>query len=329
LRQFTTSIAVQDVDAVRQRLGAARINLVGASYGTRAALEYQRQFPQAVRRVVLDGVAPPDMVLPVAAAVDGQAAFDALLAACEADAACRARYPALRDTWRALLASLPREVTLLHPVTRAEERLTLTREMLLNLVRAPLYLPALASALPLALGEAAQGRFTALFGLAGALSGGGPALAQGLHFSVVCAEDAPRMAAAGAGPGGNLGDGPGDGLAALYRDTCATWPSGAVPEAFYRLAPAAAATLVLSGGIDPATPPRHGERVAQALGAQARHIVVPNAGHGLLGIGCLRDVVFRFVDAVTDAEALQVDPGCAAGLPRPPAFMPVGAEGAR
>ena len=43
---FTTSIAVQDLDAVRRALGAERIDLVGASYGTRVALEYQRQFPQ-------------------------------------------------------------------------------------------------------------------------------------------------------------------------------------------------------------------------------------------------------------------------------------------
>jgi pimeloyl-ACP methyl ester carboxylesterase len=46
-------------EAVRKALGAERINLVGGSYGTRAALEYMRQFPQRVRRVVLDGVAPP------------------------------------------------------------------------------------------------------------------------------------------------------------------------------------------------------------------------------------------------------------------------------
>ena len=57
---------MQDLDAVRAALGAERINLVGASYGTRAALEYQRQFPRRVRRAVIDGVAPPDMVLPAA-----------------------------------------------------------------------------------------------------------------------------------------------------------------------------------------------------------------------------------------------------------------------
>ena len=65
--------------------------------------------------------------------------------------------------------------------------------------------------------------------------------------------------------------------------------------------------LALSGGIDPATPPRHGERVVRALGPMARHVVVANAGHGVLGIGCMRDVVFRFIDASEDRDALAVD----------------------
>ena len=46
LRFYTTTIAMQDLDAVRRALGVERIDLVGASYGTRAALEYLRQFPR-------------------------------------------------------------------------------------------------------------------------------------------------------------------------------------------------------------------------------------------------------------------------------------------
>lgn len=326
LRQFTTTIAMQDADAVRQRLGAARINVVGGSYGTRAALEYQRQFPQAVRRLVIDGVAPPDMVLPLSFSTDAQTAFDALLAACEADATCRQRYPQLRSQWHALLASLPREVRLLHPATQGEERFMLTRDTLASLVRLPLYVPALASALPLALAEATQGRFTALFGLAAAMSGGGGlGLAQGMHFSVVCAEDYPRLATATDQPGADFGDS----FTAVYRSTCADWPRGTVPAEFYRVPPATSAVLLLSGGIDPATPPRHGERVALALGAKARHVVVPNAGHGVMSLACLRDVVFRFVDAETDDAALKVDTACAVALPRPPVFLPFAAEGAK
>jgi alpha-beta hydrolase superfamily lysophospholipase len=98
-----------------------------------------------------------------------------------------------------------------------------------------------------------------------------------------------------------------------------------VPAAFYQLPPAPAATLLLSGGADPVTPPRHGERVRQALGAKARHVVVPQAGHGVMTIGCMRDVLFRFIDADSDEAALKVDADCARDLPRPGVFVPVSA----
>jgi pimeloyl-ACP methyl ester carboxylesterase len=323
LRFYTTTLAVADVDAVRQTLGAAQINLIGASYGTRVELEYLRQFPSKVRRAVLDGLAPPDMVLPVASATDVQAAFDALLESCDKDPACQARYPGLRAQWQALLAGLPRRVRVAHPTTGQDEELLLTRDMLLGMVRVPLYAPALSSALPAALSEAARGRFAALVGLSSALGSarGASALAQGMHFSVICSEDLAHAAAATDRSAPDFGDG----LAPLYRDVCAQWPRGAVPQAFYAVPEARVATLLLSGGIDPVTPPRHGARMAQALGALARHEVVPNAGHGVLGLGCMRDVVFRFVDAPTDIEAMQVDAGCARGVPRPPPFVPLGA----
>jgi pimeloyl-ACP methyl ester carboxylesterase len=324
LRQYTTTIAMADVDAVRQALGAAQVNIVGGSYGTRAALEFVRQFPQTVRRVVIDGVAPPDMVLPATIATDGQATLDALFAACAADPACREPYPDLQARWRQVFASLPREVTVQHPVTGQPETLTLTAEMAASLLRAPLYAPALAAALPLAITQAAAGRFEALFGLAGALGGGRRAmqLAEGMHFSVVCAEDLPRLGHTQAEPAPDLGDR----FAALYRDVCASWPRGEVPAAFYGMPPSPAPVLVLSGGLDPVTPPRHGERAAQALGAQARHVVVPNAGHGVMSVGCMRDVLFRFIDAPEAKEALSVDTRCVESLPRPPAFQPVRAR---
>lgn len=322
LRQYTTPIAMADVDAVRQALGVDRINLVGGSYGTRAALEYLRQFPESVRRVVIDGVAPPDMVLPVSFSTDGQAAFDALLAACGAEPACVERYPDLRERWQRLLDGLPREALLPHPVTGQPEAVRLTRDMLAGLIRLPLYVPALASALPLAIVEAESGNFAPLAGLAGAMTGGrrAPRLAEGMHFSVVCAEDAPRIGRTADLPGADLGEG----FADIYRAACAGWPRGDVPEGFYTVPPSASPVLVLSGGIDPVTPPRHGERVTKALGARARHVVVANAGHGVMPIGCARDLVFRFLDTVDDQDALvAVDPGCVERIPRPPAFRAV------
>jgi pimeloyl-ACP methyl ester carboxylesterase len=317
LRFFTTTLAMQDADAVRAVLGAERINILGGSYGTRDVLEYQRQFPQRVRRAVIDGVAPPDMVLPASFSTDNQAALDKLFDACEADKDCRAREPLLRARWHGLLASLPRTVELRHPLTDRSEQLPLTREMLLGMVRAPLYAPALAAALPSAIGRAVQGRFEALAALAQSVGGRRSLqVAAGMHFSVVCAEDFPRLAQSVDRPGADFGDS----FSALYRDVCASWPRGDVPAAFYTMPPAPSATLVLSGGLDPVTPPRHGARVATALGVKARHIIVPNAGHGVMALGCMRDVLYRFVDAASDDEALRTDAACATPIPRPPMF---------
>ena len=322
LRHYTTSIAAADLDAVRESLGAERINLGAVSYGTRVALEYLRVQPQRVRRMVLDGVAPADMMLPQASATDAQAAFDALLRACESDAACRSRHLGLGERWQALLAGLPRELRVVHPHTGRSEQLMLQRDMLVSMLRSALYAPVTAAALPAALDEAAQGRLEPLAALASAHGArrGADALALGHHFSVICSEDMPLQGAAAESTPDF-----GRGLAPLYEAVCAAWPRGRLPQGFGDTPPALAAVLLLSGGIDPATPPRHGERVARALGPKARHEVVPNAGHGLLSLPCVREAVFRFVDAANDAAALQVDTACARDLPRPPAFVPPGA----
>jgi pimeloyl-ACP methyl ester carboxylesterase len=319
LRFFTTSIAMQDLDAVREALGVPQWNLVGGSYGTRAALEYLRQFPTKVRRTLIDGVAPPDMALPASFSTDGQAALDKLIAA------NAKTQPQLRADWQQLLASLPREVTVAHPLTGQPERFTVTRELLLRAVRAPLYQPSLAAALPAAIhAAAADGNFTGLFGLGNAF-GSNPSLrlAMGMHYSVICAEDMPRLADSQDAPGADF-----QALdARMYGQVCKTWPRGDVPADFYTIPPAPSPVLVMSGGADPVTPTRHGERVARALAAghpeRVQHLVVPEAGHGVMSLGCVRDLMFRFIDAKTDAAALPQEAACATRIPRPPAFQPV------
>jgi len=329
---FTTSIAVQDLDAVRRRLGAERIDLVGGSYGSRVALEYQRQFPKTVRRSVIDGVAPPDMALPVSFSTDNQASFDSLLAACAAEPACAKAHSGLRTRFDSLLHSLPRAITAQNPLTGRSEAFVLTRDLVLNAVRGALYSPSLASALPEAIEAAVRGDFSGLLGLNAALqSRKSTRPAIGMHLSVVCAEDLPRIGFSADKPGAEFGDS----LAATYAQFCAQWPRGTVPPGFYTIPPSEVPVLVLSGGIDPVTPPRHGARVAQALGPMARHVVVANAGHGVMAIGCMRDVVWRFIDASEDRDALAVDASCASQVPRPPAFQsvrsasPVGSGAAR
>lgn len=328
LRHYATPQASADAEAVRAALGAPQVNLVGVSYGTRVALDVLRNHPQRVRRVVLDGVAPADMVLPESLAADAQAALDALFADCAADPACRARHPRLEARWAELLASLPRRVELIDPASGRPATVKLSAETVAAAVRGPLYAPLLASALPFAIDEALAGRYTPLVGLAGSLGGGrgAGAIAEGLHFSVVCAEDAPRMAATP--PAGPFG-----GFAQPYRELCADWPRAQLPAGYGTLKASPVPVLAFSGTLDPVTPPRHGARVVDALGdvaagGKARHVVVEGAGHGVLGQGCAPELLQRFVEADDQEAALALDAGCLARRPRPPAFEPPGAGGA-
>lgn len=319
-RQYATWIAVDDFDAVRMKLGAARINLWGGSYGTRAALEYLRRYPQHVRTAVLDGVAPPDMTLPAAFALDADAALAGLSAACRSDERCRSRFPDFDARIDALLARADSgfEITVADPLSGRPQTLQVDRRLLASLLRVPLYVPALGAVLPQALAAAAGGDFNGLVALSVAVSGRvSENFALGMHFAVICAEDLPRVgpkhrdAAAATRFGTTFAD--------LYADACTAIATRPVPEGFYQVLRADVPVLVLSGGLDPATPPRHGASVSERLG-NARHIVSPHLGHGLSGQGCAPRLVTRFV---REGDFANLDATCLEKLPAASFFEPI------
>ena len=57
-------------------------------------------------------------------------------------------------------------------------------------------------------------------------------------------------------------------------------------------------TLVLSGELDPVTPPAWGEQVAKTL-ANSKHIVMPGTGHTAGGTGCGQRIIRNFIDKGT------------------------------
>jgi pimeloyl-ACP methyl ester carboxylesterase len=59
LPYINTTSAVRDMDAIRQALGARKINYFGYSYGTYLGAVYAKFFPERVRRLVLDSVVGP------------------------------------------------------------------------------------------------------------------------------------------------------------------------------------------------------------------------------------------------------------------------------
>ena len=91
-RYYTTTVAVQDLEDVRQALGAPTFDLVGVSYGTRMAQQYAMRHPGAVRSMVLDGVVPNTLVVGEDFASNLEDALKLQFARCTAEPACKARF---------------------------------------------------------------------------------------------------------------------------------------------------------------------------------------------------------------------------------------------
>ncbi|PRC93789.1 alpha/beta fold hydrolase [Solimicrobium silvestre] len=316
LRFFTTSIAMQDLDAVRAALNYPQINLIGISYGTRAALEYARQFPTKVRRSVLDGVVQPDQML---ADDDLQKSLDNLFKDCAQDVRCQKAYSTLPQDWKKLLAGLPQKAQLTHPRLGTQISATITRDDVLGWVTAIIYSPVNSAGLPSAITQAGKGNFNPMLALSGTGNLPNPgSIAYGMHFSVVCAEEYEHQLQA-TKPSANNDFG--DLHNQMYLKVCQQWPRGKVPEGFYTTPVSATPVLLLSGGIDPVTPPWHADRVAKALGPMARHIVLERSGHGMLQQTCLSDVATKFINAKTDQDAQNVDASCVKQIPRPSVWI--------
>jgi pimeloyl-ACP methyl ester carboxylesterase len=319
LRLYTTPLAMDDLDQVRAGLGYDQINLWGGSYGTRAALVYLRRHEDHVRAMVVDGLAPPAILLPLNVGIDGQRALDLLLDDCAGDPGCGAAFTDVRQQLERLLASLGEDttrVTIQHPRTGETAEVPVTATAVASLLRGALYSSELSVLLPLVIEQASNGNFGPMAALADPWGEIDQALSLGMLFSVLCSEDVPFITAAQREQLGAQ-DLLGRATLDLYSRVCDFWPRGEVPAGYHDPVVSDKPVLVLSGELDPVTPPRWGEQVARHL-VNARHVVVPGAAHGTLQYGCVARLVAEFVDS-GETEGLDTD--CMESLKRPPFFL--------
>jgi pimeloyl-ACP methyl ester carboxylesterase len=318
-RLYTTPIAMADLDEVRQALGYQKLNLWGVSYGTRAALVYMRQYPERVRTAILDGVAPMSMHLPVYLPRDGQRALDLLFEHCEKDASCAKAFPELRPRVQALLEQLgqtPVKATIPHPLTGVPEDITLSRYTFLQMLFGQLYMPEIAMLVPLMLDRATKGDWAPFVALSQGITGGmSDSISRGMFYSIICAEDAPFItdeAIAREAQGTWFGEQ----MARNMLEPCKVWPKGTLPEGYREPVSSSVPTLLLSGELDPVTPPSWGEEAKKTL-SQSLHVVVPGVGHNTAGVGCIQSLMADFVKQGS-LEGLRST--CGPELTRPPFF---------
>jgi pimeloyl-ACP methyl ester carboxylesterase len=75
--------------------------------------------------------------------------------------------------------------------------------------------------------------------------------------------------------------------------------------------------LIFSGSVDPITPPRYAEEVAEDL-SNSLHLVFPGMGHGNLSSRCSLNI---FNDFLTKGSTEGLDTACLARIQPPPFFV--------
>lgn len=320
---YTTPYAVEDLESVRNALGYSSINLWGASYGTRVALAYMNQYPQQVRSATLDGLAPMAITLPWHVGRDSNRALRLLDQHCQAHPACAQNYGSVWNKAQQTatrLGSHTEQLTLDHPRTGAAEQVILTDEAFAGVIRMALYSRELSQLLPSAIASAADGDFRAIAALwllsESQMAQSGVSL--GMHYTVLCNEDFPPIKEREPAQTETF-----LGLNAVQTtaEICARWPAHPVPDSFLKPVVSDTPVLLLSGNLDPITPPEWGEAVAQHL-SKSRHFIVPGGHHGVTQEGCVRRLVHQFLDS---AAPDTLDGSCIEDIvPRPAMVHPTG-----
>ncbi|MEO5622033.1 MAG: alpha/beta hydrolase [Dokdonella sp.] len=315
--QYTTSVALRDLEALRQALGAPQFDLVGISYGTRVAQQYVRRYPDAVRSVVLDSAVPNELVLGSQFAIDLDAALKAQFAECTRTPACAEAfggpYASLYRLRDALAAHAP-NVAFRNPRSNAEETKPLDAQTFASVVRMFAYSSETSALLPLAIDRALKGDYAPLLGQASLLSDElGDLSDSGMQLSVICAEDADLLTERPQDAHLLLGDT----FAKVWRAQCAIWPRGSRPTDFHTPIVSDKPVLILSGEFDPVTPPRYAEQIVKGL-PNGRVLVAKGQGHSVMARGCFPKLVKTFVDTL---DAKRLDAGCIADFGATPAFI--------
>ena len=316
LAEYTTSAVIEDLEDVRKAMGIEQWNLIGVSYGSRKALTYMRMYPDSLRSVVLDGVVPQQEPLGLSHDANITRALVKQFELCSQQPACAEAFGDGEDTMWSLLNRLeetPMQLKLADPVTGQVQDFTMTKDHAAMALRMFAYSPEAMRLIPLLVSLAENEQPENLAAQAKMIEA---MLTQGLsnalEISVICTEDEPFYRDLPISDKSLFG---GD-FVQLNRERCELWPHNDIDPSFKEAVVSDIPTLLLSGELDPVTPPEFAETAMQTL-SRSQHLVAKGQGHNVFVRGCMPRIVSQFI---RDPEA-ELDTECMKSFDYTPFFV--------
>ncbi|MBI5351171.1 MAG: alpha/beta hydrolase [Chloroflexi bacterium] len=303
LNAYTTVASAADLKDILAVLGYQKVNLYGASYGTRLALVTMRDYPEIVQSVILDSVVPVDANLFAEYPLVMESALRAMFDSCAASPECNGAYPNLETVFHDLVNELNA-----NPVTVTTSALeigevteSVTGSTLTSIILGSLKNSYLINTAPQTIYRVRDGDYSTLIAAEYSLPFAFEDINPGLYVSMICHEHILATTVDELGKAASREDIKEYALLPFYGDaddifkTCKSW--GAVPPAYGENNPVTSdiPTLVIAGKYDSATPPFYGKQVAGQL-SKSYYFEFPNQGHTPTASGgCAMDTVLAFL----------------------------------
>ncbi|HRJ57328.1 MAG TPA: alpha/beta fold hydrolase [Anaerolineales bacterium] len=332
LKAYHTVENAADLKDIVNLLGYQKVNLYGASYGTRLALVTMRNHPEIVRTSILDSVMPVEVnwVNEFPGVINYT--LSNLFASCKVDPGCNTAYPDIEATFWELVQELDTNpvtlTTSAYPMGTVTE--TIDGSYLISVVMGLSKNTNFIDTAPQTIYRLKSGDYSTLIAAQYALPYSFDGINPGLYISVICREHV-------------LDSSPEELLAAsqqinteqfiwrpFYENlekmfgACKTW--GAVgpvlgeKDAVVSDIP----SLVITGTFDSATPPQFGKQVAEKL-PNSHYVEFPNQGHvptAADSSGCAMKITQEFLRNPT----VEPDRSCMNELPKVEFLVPYTGE---
>lgn len=317
---YTTPENALDMIDLIHVLGYSSVNLYGLSYGTRLALTVMRFAPAELRSVVLDAVFPPtqNSFAPGAAIARS---FKLLFAQCAGAAKCRSGHPSLQASFDAVVTRLDRssvQITVHPGGGNASLKVWLTGQGLASLVFEGLYDWQTIPILPDVIWQANHGRYGGVAKLYERHELALAAESWGMHYSVMCSEDAPfttisAITKSSQGLAKSMREDFRTNLVSVWQ-ACKTWNVSSVGPAQKKPVSSTVPTMLMNGEFDPVTLPAATAAAAKSL-SHAYSYPFPGMSHGVVisGHGCPTGMVLDLWNDPTHAPG----GGCLKGMGHP------------
>jgi len=322
VRHFTLENIIRDTDEIRELLGYQQLNLWGGSYGTKSISLYLKRYPERVRSIIVDGILPPDQSLFLSAPASAERALGKLVEDCKTQPACNTAFPNFReqvDTLVEQAANGELRYEGIDPVSGKYIELDIGFEMAVESIRSVMYSAEGTTLLPYVVNEATGGNLTPMLASLMNSSAVSDSMYLGATMSLLCGEDVASIDAEAAAKAGE-GSFARDSYYRIWSGHCSGWDYVRPAAAdFFAPINSNVPALMLSGDLDPVTPPSLGDHWAKGF-PNGRHITVKGTGHITSHAACMPKLLSEFIDHLDPAL---LDTGCLDHLNRLPIVVGV------